>query len=119
MKIKDSLVYAVVLAGAYMVATPLGALAINLTSGAPIGGTNTDLAVVLGKVATYLITIAAVIAVLFIIWSGLQYIFAGGESEKATKAKDGLVNGLIGLAIVLGSYLIINVVVATLKEVVK
>ena len=60
------------------------------------------------NIANFLLYVGAVLAVIFIIWGGITYMFAGGNSEKAEKAKTRIWNGIIGALIVLGVGVIIN-----------
>ena len=44
--------------------------------------------------------IAGVLAVLFLIWGGTQYILAAGNPQKAAKAKSTILYSIVGLVIV-------------------
>lgn len=56
----------------------------------------------------YLIIIAGVLALFYLIWAGIQYITAGTDDGKAAKAKTGIFNAIIGIVVILISYLIIS-----------
>ena len=49
-----------------------------------------------------------IIAVFFLIYSGFQYITAGGDAEKVKKARAGIVNAVIGIIIVVAAFFIIR-----------
>ena|SRR3989344_340128 len=51
---------------------------------------------------------------LAIIYSGFLFVFARGNSEKLTKAKDSLLYTLIGAAILLGSWAIATMIQVTI-----
>ncbi len=53
------------------------------------------------------------IVALAIIYSGFLFVFARGNSEKLSKAKDALLYTLIGAAILLGSWAIAQMISAT------
>jgi len=55
-------------------------------------------------------------ALLLFVWNGFSLIISAGNSEKVDKAKTGLVSTLIGLAIVFGSWMIVNVVIIVLTD---
>jgi len=55
-------------------------------------------------------------ALMLFVWYGFSMIISGGNSEKVDKAKTGLVSTLIGLAIVFGSWMIVNVVIIILTD---
>lgn len=54
--------------------------------------------------------VSAIVAVIFVIYGGYQYIYAGGNDETAKAGRKTLVNALIGLAIIVLSYIIVQVV---------
>jgi Sec-independent protein secretion pathway component TatC len=61
-----------------------------------------------------LLGICGLVAVLFIIIGGFQYITSGASEDLAKRGKSTLVNAIIGLIIVILSYTIVIVVVDTL-----
>ena len=61
---------------------------------------------------TYLVVLGAVIAFIIV---GLKYIMARGNSTKITEATKWLWNIIIGVAIVIGARVIIQIVINTLK----
>jgi type IV secretory pathway VirB2 component (pilin) len=62
----------------------------------------------------YLLPFAGIIAVLFIIIGGYQYIFSGANEDLAEKGKKTLTNAVIGLVIIILSYVIVRIVARTL-----
>lgn len=46
-----------------------------------------------------LIRVAALVAVGFVIYGGIQYVMSGGSPEDTTKARQTLINALVGLVI--------------------
>ena len=62
------------------------------------------------QVARFLIVVGVILAVIFIIWGGIAYMFAGGDETKATAAKDRIKNGIIGAAVVLAVGVILQTV---------
>ncbi len=71
---------------------------------------NLDVGAVIKKIIDWALYLAAVIAVIFIIYGGFLYITSAGDATQATKGRTSLVNALIGLAMVVLSYLIVQVV---------
>lgn len=61
-------------------------------------------------IINWLLAIAFGIAVLFLIIGGFQYITSAGNEEAAEKGKGTAVNALIGIVIIVLSYVIVNVV---------
>ena len=66
-------------------------------------------------IVNWLLSIAFGLAVLFLIIGGLRFILSGGNEESAEKAKNTVVNALIGIVLIILSYVIVNVVVSALS----
>ena len=66
------------------------------------------------RVSTFFITISAVLAVIFIVWSGITYMYAGEDTSKIQAAQGKLKSGIIGAAIVFG----VGVIIQTIASVV-
>ncbi len=82
----------------------------------PLKGPTTLLGV-LAVVLDVVVQVGAVIAVLFIIWSGFLFITAQGNPEKIRIAKSTLYTTLVGTALVLGSSVIASILVNTVNKV--
>lgn len=52
--------------------------------------------------------IAGIAAVFYLLLSGFQYITAGGDGEKAAKARTGIVNAIIGIVVLMAAFFIFN-----------
>ncbi|EKD56478.1 MAG: hypothetical protein ACD_58C00176G0002 [uncultured bacterium] len=61
-------------------------------------------------VINLLLLIAGILAVIYLIWSGMLYITAGGDTGKADKGRTGIVNAIIGLVIISAAYLLVRFV---------
>lgn len=70
----------------------------------------TDIKKVIKLVIDWALYLAAIIAVVFIIIGGFMYITSAGDPGKAGKGRTTLVNALIGLTIIVLSYLIVQIV---------
>jgi hypothetical protein len=70
----------------------------------------TDINQLIRTVINWLLGIAFGIAVLFLIIGGFWYITSAGNEETAEKGKGTAVNALIGIVIIILSYVIVNVV---------
>lgn len=63
----------------------------------------------------FLLLIVGLVAIAFIIYGGFQFITSRGDEEQATAGKRTLTNAIIGLVIVILSYIIVAVIVNALK----
>ncbi|HZZ99557.1 MAG TPA: pilin [Candidatus Paceibacterota bacterium] len=62
------------------------------------------------QVVQFLIVIAMVVAVGYIVWGGIRWMMAAGNEEKAKKAKAMVLHGIYGAAIVLAVGVILQTV---------
>lgn len=95
--------------------TALPAFAVNLCDSS--GGANVSAlctGTIEGLIKTVLNTalfVAFVAALVYLIWGGINWIMSGGDKEGTAKAKEKVTSALIGLAVVLGSWVLINIVI--------
>jgi len=77
------------------------------------GGLNSSqsLSDLIVRVVDILLTFAGVVAIVFVIIGGYQYVVSGGNEETAEKGKKTLINAIIGIVVVVLAYTIINVLV--------
>lgn len=60
--------------------------------------------------------IAILFAVLMLIWVGFQFIMARGNSTRMNELKDWLIKIVIGVAVIIGARIIIQIVINTLSS---
>ena len=68
----------------------------------------------LGTYVRLFLTIVGLIAVVFLIIGGFRYIMSAGDSEAAEAAKNTIVNSIIGLVVIILSYVIVVVITRAL-----
>ncbi len=97
-------------------ATDLNAFdSVNLCPpGAACASTTTSADTVISNVITFLFVLAAVLAVIFLIWGGIKYITASGDKTKVTAARQTIVGAIIGIVIAFSALFIINFVITFL-----
>jgi hypothetical protein len=81
----------------------------HLTGGLDTTGTN-----IIQLVLNLLIFAAAIIAIVVIIWSGIQWIRSEGDPSKVAAARARLIYAIVGLVVVAGSFFIIQRVYSVL-----
>lgn len=69
-----------------------------------------DLSLVALAIVDILLRVAALVAVGYIVWGGIQFIVAQGDANRTTKARQTIINALIGLIIALISTGLVNFV---------
>lgn len=65
---------------------------------------------VLMAVFEILLRIAGLLAIVFIVWGGVQYQISQGEPDRLSKARSVIINALIGLAIAVSATALVNFV---------
>ncbi|MFA6522434.1 MAG: IPT/TIG domain-containing protein [Patescibacteria group bacterium] len=73
-----------------------------------------DPKVIVGKLIRTALGFLGILATLIVLYGGYRYMTAGGDAEKATTAKKILINGGIGLTIILLSYAITSFVITAI-----
>jgi hypothetical protein len=89
------------------VIAPLGSAA--QTSNADFGA---SLVTIANNALNLVLLFAGIIAVFYVMYSGFQYLTAGGDGEKVKKARAGIVNAVIGIIVIVSAFLIIRVAVS-------
>lgn len=72
-----------------------------------IAGLN-DVWLIVAAIIEILLRVAAIIAVIFIIYAGFSYVTSQGDPESTARAKSTLVNALVGLAIAVTAAAIVS-----------
>ena len=75
---------------------------------------DTDLTTVIGNMIRIFLSILGIVFLVMVIYAGFLWMTAGGSSDNIDKAKSLLINGVIGLVIILAAYAITNFVVAAI-----
>jgi hypothetical protein len=76
-----------------------------------------SLCALLASLITILTEIGAIIGALFLIWSGFRFIVAQGNKIEMAKAKATLFNTLLGVSILLGASVLVQVIIGTISTV--
>ena len=79
--------------------------------GTDLNGGTTNLPEAIGQIIQIFLGFLGVIAVVLIIYAGFLWMTAGGDSGKVDKAKSYIKNTVIGIVIILISYIITSFVI--------
>ena len=77
--------------------------------GAATGG-ETDLRSLVLRIVNYFLTFLGIIAVLFVIYGGVTYVTSAGNDEAVGNAKKIIMYALIGIIIILLSFVLVNAI---------
>lgn len=86
----------------------------NLTTNLNLTFVDKNLLAVLITLINLVLFVAAVVAFVYAIWGGFQYITAGSDDEKAGNGRKMITNAVIGLVIIALAYAIIRFATATI-----
>jgi len=68
------------------------------------------------NIVKFFMTFLGIIAVVIILLGGFKWMTAAGNEDKVAEAKKLLVAGIIGLAIIVSAYVIVNFVITTTTD---
>lgn len=104
-----SIAIAICVAG---LASARNALALSVdNTGSSIGLATADLLSTVTNVINWVLGLLGLVAVSYIIYAGYQWLTAGGNEERVTKAKKILTNAVIGLVVILFAWAIVNFII--------
>jgi Type IV secretion system pilin len=62
----------------------------------------------IANILTVITYLAGVLAVFYLIYSGIQYITSAGNPDKVKLARQGIINAVIGIVVITATFFIIN-----------
>ena len=84
---------------------------IGASGGTGLFSPTDSLVTIIGKIIKILLGVAGAIAVLFVVIGGFLYMTSAGNEEQAQKGRKDITNALIGIIIIILSYIIVSVIV--------
>lgn len=84
-----------------------------LTVASPVFAAGTDVSKIqsfIQEVIQVMVTIAGLVSAGFFVWGGFGYITSSGNPESLDRSKKTIVYSAIGLAVVLGAFVLSNIV---------
>lgn len=88
---------------------------VGQSTGLSAGGEG-GLRAMIGNIIQVALGFLGVVALIVVLIGGFQYMTAGGNEEKAKKARGWIISGVIGLAIIISAYAITTFVIGSLVE---
>ncbi len=74
----------------------------------PENGTSFDIIDIAAKIINFLVALAGILAFIYLVYIGILYITSGNNPDQAKKAQVALINVIIGIIIIVLSYLIVR-----------
>ena len=72
---------------------------------------------VTAQVILIALVLAGALAVVYIIWAGIQFITSAGSPDKAKTARAGIINAMFGIVIIMAAFFIVRFAVTIGKNV--
>ena len=63
------------------------------------------------QIISIILIVVGVLAVVYLIYGGIQYVTAGGDAEKATKGRTTITNAIIGIILIVASWAIYSFII--------
>ncbi len=70
-----------------------------------------DVTIVIQKAIDIIVGITGVVAVFFVVFNGVNMATTAGDTERLTRAKNGMVYGVLGLALIVFSYILVKTII--------
>jgi NADH:ubiquinone oxidoreductase subunit 5 (subunit L)/multisubunit Na+/H+ antiporter MnhA subunit len=91
------------------IALRINGMEVQAPGGVPTGGTNTGSKIISVGV-TVLFIVAILLALLFLLWGGIDWIMSEGDKNKVHAAREKIVYSIVGIVVVLLSFFIVSLV---------
>ena len=82
----------------------------NYTVVIPTSSTISNINLLVDRLVNLVGIIAGVILFFYLVFSGFQYLTAGGNADQAKKGQQGIVNAIIGIIIIVASYSLFQII---------
>ena len=89
------------------------------TSTAPTGTLVNLINIMGGNLLAIITLIAGILAVFYLIWSGIQYITSAGSADKVKVARAGIINAVIGIVVIVVAFAVIRFAISIGSDVTK
>ncbi|HSD12579.1 MAG TPA: IPT/TIG domain-containing protein, partial [Patescibacteria group bacterium] len=81
-----------------------------------IGLTTTDIRTTIARIISYFLGFLGIVAVCIMLYAGFLWMTAGGNEEKVSTAKRWMINGTIGLVIIMSAFAITQFIFRAVQE---
>ena len=113
-KAKRALTWSIVGLAIAFIGKGFSVLILEIIGGSPDQLTSQGIVNSLNKLASFMYYLGPAVAVIFLTWGGMTYMFAGGDEKKIEEAKKRLWWAIIGATVVIGAGVIIRTVITNL-----
>ena len=94
--------------------TPIGTSDLGIGYGTAVGLTTQDIRITIASIIRDALGLLGIVAVVIILYGGMLWMIARGDDKQVEKAKNLMIQGVIGLAIILAAFAIATFVINSL-----
>ena len=76
----------------------------------------TDIREVISRIIQAILGVTGAIALLMFVYGGFLWLISGGENEKVKKGKETMKWAVLGLAVIIGAYMIVSTIINALEK---
>ncbi|HAU65788.1 TPA: hypothetical protein DCW61_00395 [Candidatus Uhrbacteria bacterium] len=76
----------------------------------------TDIREVIARIIQAILGITGAVALLMFVYGGFLLLISGGENEKIKKGKETMKWAVLGLAVIIGAYMIVSTIINALEK---
>jgi cysteine-rich repeat protein len=105
-----------VIGTAFFALPALAQVDLGLEQAADIGLTTTDIRTTIARIIRVFLGLLGFVAVLIVMYAGFLWMTAGGDAEKVERAKKWMINGVVGLIIILTSFAITSFILNAVTD---
>jgi ABC-type enterochelin transport system permease subunit len=106
----SAVIYSFAAVQVFLLAKPAWAVNLGMNYAENLGLAKADPRVAVISLISLLMTFLGIIAIVIILYGGFVWMTAAGAEDRVSKAKKIITSGIIGLIVILSSWLIINFV---------
>jgi len=114
-RIKFLLIVALVVIGIVLTFSSVSASSLLDQVGQQEGVPKTEVPKLIANIINIVLSLLGIVLVVLIIYAGILWMTAGGDKDQVTKAKDHIINAVIGLVIVVAAYALSNFIISSLN----
>ncbi len=93
------------------IALTVGNYTLNPPANVPSGGLSGTGTNIINVAITLLFVVGIALAIVFIIYSGIQWVISGGDKQKLQSARNRLTYSIVGLLVIALSFVMINQII--------
>ena len=76
----------------------------------------TDIREVISRIIQAILGVTGAVALLMFVYGGFLWLIPGGENEKVKKGKETMKWAVLGLAVIIGAYMIVSTIINALEK---